>query len=137
MKVNTLVNNMIAMAGIASLGLATIVSGCASIVNGNQQSVSVSTGATSGASCVLENNKGTWYIPSTPGSVVVHRSYENLNIECKKKGFTKTRKSVSSSTKAMAFGNIFVAPIIGSAVDVASGAAYDYPQEIHVPIERA
>lgn len=114
-----------------------ILTGCASIVSGHQQSISVTTDPVQGANCTLENNKGTWYVPSTPGSVTINRSYENLNVECKKKGFPKAHKSIASSTKAMAFGNIFVAPVVGTAVDVATGAAYDYPQEIRVPIEAA
>jgi hypothetical protein len=114
-----------------------IVTGCASIVSGHQQSVSVSTQPVKGATCSLKNNKGTWYVPATPGTVVVNRSYEDLNIECEKKGYSKSHKAVSSSTKAMAFGNVLFGGVIGGAVDVASGAAYDYPQEIRIPFERA
>lgn len=43
--------------------------GCASIVNGHNQSVSVEAksdaGAISGANCKLTNNKGTWFV-TTP-----------------------------------------------------------------------
>ena len=116
------------------------LTGCASIVSGNQQSVFISTDPVQGARCTLENNKGKWDIPSTPGNVKINRSYESLNIECKKKGFGKAHKAVSSSTKPMAFGNILLAgPLapIGGAIDVTSGAAYDYPSEIHLPIEKA
>lgn len=40
--------------------------------------------------------------------------------------------SVKSSTKAMAFGNIIFGGVIGAGVDVATGAAYDYPTMITV-----
>jgi hypothetical protein len=40
--------------------------------------------------------------------------------------------SVKSSTKAMAFGNILFGGVIGAGVDVATGAAYDYPTLITV-----
>ena len=73
--------------------VAGAVTGCASIVSGHQQSVSVSTNPVTGANCTLENNKGRWYVPSTPGSVTVHRSFEDLQIECKKKGFPKAQKN--------------------------------------------
>ena len=53
----------------------TSLTSCASIVNGNQQSVTVKTGKIKDAACALSNNKGTWYINNTPGSVTVHRSY--------------------------------------------------------------
>ncbi|HVY52976.1 MAG TPA: hypothetical protein VHA13_00465 [Gammaproteobacteria bacterium] len=114
--------------------------GCASIVSGHQQSVSVNTDPVKGANCKLENNKGTWYISSTPGSVTINRSYGNLNVECQKKGYAKISKSVPSSTKTITFGNAFLGLVggpVGGAVDVATGAAYDYPQEIIMPIGRA
>jgi uncharacterized protein YceK len=117
--------------------VAGMATGCASIVSGHTQSVSVSTDPVKNATCTLENNKGTWYVPSTPGSVTVNRSFENLSVECKKQGYPKSHKSIASSTKALVAGNILFGGIIGGGVDVATGAAYDYPQEIRVPIERA
>lgn len=113
-----------------------MASGCASIVNGTQQSVSVRTGNVRGASCELSNNKGTWYISNTPGSVVVHRSFQDLDITCEKKGYHSAEKKIGSSTKAMAFGNVLFGGVIGAGVDVANGAAYDYPTEINLPLTK-
>ena len=115
----------------------TSLAGCASIVNGTNQSVSVNTGAVNGATCALENSKGKWYIPNTPGSVVVNRSFSDLAVNCSKKGFRPTYKQVASKTKAMAFGNIVFGGVIGAGVDIADGAAYDYPTDINVPLQRA
>lgn len=110
--------------------------GCASIVSGTNQSVSLETRskegqAVMGANCKLSNNKGTWYVTS-PGSVVVNRSYEDLLIDCEKENQQPGLASVKSSTKAMAFGNILFGGVIGAGVDIASGAAYDYPTMITV-----
>jgi hypothetical protein len=116
---------------------ALLMTGCASIVNGQNQSVSVSTTPAYGATCTLENNKGKWYIPSTPGSVTIHRSYNDLKINCEKKGYRRTLKTVASSTKGMAFGNVVFGGVIGAGVDMANGSAYDYPTDISVPLERA
>lgn len=116
---------------------ATILgSGCASIVSGQNQSVSVETRSKQGeavmsANCKLSNNKGTWFVTS-PGSVTVRRSYEDLLINCEKTNQEPGLASVKSSTKAMAFGNIIFGGVIGAGVDVASGAAYDYPTMITV-----
>jgi hypothetical protein len=112
------------------------MTGCASIVSGTKQPVSVTTHPIAGATCQLENNKGTWYIPATPGSVVVHRSYHDLKISCKKKGYKQAIKNVTSSTKGMAFGNVLFGGFVGAGVDVANGAAYDYPNEIHLPLNK-
>ena len=110
-----------------------LFTGCASIVSGNNQSLSVNTqdkGAdVSGAKCSLINDKGTWYLTS-PGSVTVRRSYQDLAVDCKLDGVDAGLASVKSSTKAMAFGNILFGGIIGVGVDTATGAAYDYPELI-------
>lgn len=114
--------------------LLIVLTSCASIVNGTQQSVSVSTGNVAGATCELENNKGKWFIPNTPGSVTVHRSYNDLVVVCKKKNYRNAVKHVTSSTKPMAFGNVVFGGVIGAGVDMANGSAYDYPVNIHVPM---
>ncbi len=64
---------------IAVLSLTLLASGCASIVTGHNQSVSVETRskqseAIASANCKLTNDKGTWFVTS-PGSVSVRRSY--------------------------------------------------------------
>jgi uncharacterized protein YceK len=112
-----------------------LTSGCASIVNGTNQSLSVetrkSTAPVAGASCKLSNNKGTWYVTS-PGSTTVHRSYEDLAVQCELDGTDPGFASVKSSTKAMAFGNIIFGGVIGAGVDIANGSAYDYPPLITI-----
>lgn len=117
--------------------VATQIVGCASIVNGQNQSVSVETrtdaGSLAGAQCQLSNNKGTWYV-TTPGSATVHRSFEDLSVRCDKDAHEPGMASVKSSTKAMAFGNIIFGGIIGAGVDMSTGAAYDYPTLISVPM---
>jgi len=112
----------------------SLLTGCASIVNGTNQSVSVHTGSIQGARCELANDKGKWYVNQTPGSVVVHRSYNDLTIHCQKKGLRNSFKQVASKTKGMAFGNVVFGGVIGAGVDMANGSAYDYPTEIFVPM---
>lgn len=113
-----------------------LLEGCASIVSGTNQSVSVETPGCPGASCKLTNDKGTWYVANTPGSVTVHRAYGDLTVVCEKSGKNSDGVgAVSSSTKGMAFGNILFGGIIGAGVDVGTGAAYDYPSNITVPMD--
>src|SRR5690606_34533696 len=113
--------------------------GCASITTGQNQSLSVETHAdgkpVAGASCKLENDKGIWYATS-PGTAVVRRSYNDINVRCEKSGHEPGVTAAKSSTKAMAFGNILFGGIIGAAVDAGSGAAYDYPSIIAVDLGR-
>jgi uncharacterized protein YceK len=118
----------------AMLVAGTILTGCASIVNGTHQSVSVHTGTIPGATCELENNKGKWFVNQTPGSVTVQRSYKDLVITCQKRNHRNALTRVASKTKGMAFGNIVFGGVIGAGVDMANGAAYDYPVDINVPM---
>lgn len=122
-----------------ALALCALSTGCASITTGQNQSLSVETRAdgkpVAGASCKLENDKGTWYATS-PGTAVVRRSYDDLSVRCEKSGHEPGVTAAKSSTKAMAFGNILFGGIIGAAVDAGSGAAYDYPSIIAVELGR-
>jgi len=110
-------------------------SGCASIVNGTNQPLSIETrmkGASlAGANCKLVNDKGTWFV-TTPGSVTVHRSFADLSVQCDKDGVQPGISSIKSSTKGMAFGNILFGGVIGAGVDMANGSAYDYPALIQI-----
>lgn len=115
----------------AALCVATItLSGCASIVSGTTQIVSVETlaptGPIAGATCKLENEKGVFYV-TTPGTVSVRRAYGNMSVKCDKPGMPSGIASIKSSTKGMMAGNIVFGGFIGAGVDAASGAAYDYP----------
>jgi hypothetical protein len=125
--------NFITLAiGVASLAL----SGCASIVSGANQSVSVVAksdgGDVVGAKCSLTNDKGQSFA-TTPGSVTVHRSYGAMVVDCKTDTSAGSAQ-VKSSTKGMAFGNILFGGVIGAGVDVATGAAYDHPELITVAL---
>jgi len=119
----------------SAIACATVLSGCASIVDGSNQVLSIQTTLGSydvaGASCKLDNNKGEWYV-KTPGAVTVHRSYDPLNVRCEKDGVGPGITTAQSSTKGMAYGNILAGGIIGAAVDMGTGAAYDYPALITV-----
>lgn len=111
------------------------ITGCASIVSGSSQVVSVETRdedrPVPGARCKLANSKGTYYV-TTPGTVTISRAYGDLSVRCDKEDMEAGLATVKSTTKAMAFGNILFGGAIGVAVDTASGAAYDYPELIMV-----
>jgi hypothetical protein len=118
--------------------MAVAATGCASIVSGTNQPVTIETHQPdgqqiAGANCKLSNNKGTWFL-TTPGSTTISRSFEDLAVLCEKESEPSGMLMVKSSTKAMAFGNILFGGLIGVGVDVATGAAYDYPAVVRVPM---
>lgn len=120
---------------IATVFVASIFSGCASITTGHNQSVSVETPSCLAATCKLTNDKGTWFVNSTPGSVTVNRAYGDMTVACEKGEAKSVPARFKSSTKGMAFGNIILGGVIGVGVDVATGAAYDYPAILSVDLK--
>jgi hypothetical protein len=120
-----------AIAAMAVLGVA--VSGCATIVDGTKQSVSVSTTPVQGAECTLTNSEGTWFVTS-PGSVEVHKTKNDMNVTCKKDGYQPGNQVAVSNFGGATFGNIVAGGIIGAGIDAASGANYYYTTPIVVPL---
>jgi len=115
-----------------SMGVSlTLLTGCSTFVSGTHQSVAVDTVPFEGANCTLTNDKGAWKV-TTPGTVVVHRSYGDMVVDCYKKYHKKAELVVSSKTKGMLFGNAVFGGLLGGAVDAGDGAAYDYPNRIIV-----
>lgn len=128
---------------LSLIAIFNLLFGCASIVSGVHQSVSVDTGHVTGAICSLENDKGKWYVNQTPVSVMVHRSSKDLLITCEKKGYGITTQKFTSKTKALVWGNliffpfyIIIGPIIGASTDIVDGAAYDYPTNMSLAMKR-
>lgn len=109
--------------------------GCASVTTGGMQVVSVKTVSPTTeeveANCELRNDKGQWNMIS-PGAASVRQSYQALSVSCRSDTHGPGSTSVSSSTKGMAYGNILAGGLIGATIDIASGAAYDYPSLITV-----
>ena len=110
----------------------SFLTGCASISESKNQSMSVSTGDVTGAMCTLSNSKGTYYVNSTPGSVMVRNACDQLTVTCKKDGYVPANPaagSIQDKSKGMAWGNILFGGIIGIAVDRNTGAGCNYPQQ--------
>lgn len=120
---------------LQALAVASLVGGCASIVGGQNQSISVVTPDCPGAACRISNDKGRWYVAATPASIGVNRSFADLVVNCSKGSAPPVTQAFPSSTKGLAYGNILLGGVIGAGVDVVNGAAYDYPIEVSVPLD--
>lgn len=110
----------------------SFLTGCASITESKNQSMSVSTSDVTGAMCTLSNSKGSYYVNSTPGSVMVRNACDQLTVTCKKDGYVPANPaagSIQDKSKGMAWGNILFGGIIGIAVDRNTGAGCTYPQQ--------
>lgn len=115
------------IAAIAAVGL----SGCATIVQGSTQSMSVNTKPEDGAKCELKNSQGTWYV-TTPGSVTVHKTKTDLEISCSKEGVGKGSVTAKAKFGGTTFGNVLAGGLVGVAVDAASGANFYYDTPVTI-----
>lgn len=120
-----------ALAALAALGVA--LSGCASIVKGDHQSIQITTPPTTGATCTLTNKRGTWTTTS-PEPVTVDRSKTDMNVNCTKPGWNDAHAVIPSDFEGWTLGNIIFGGIIGVGVDAATGAMHDYPNAFQVPM---
>ena len=119
----------------AALAL-SLAQGCATITSSEMQPLSLTTEAADGAqlekaSCTLRNDKGSWTVQS-PGFVPVHRSAEDLLVECSKEGHADGVLRAVSRAAAGMFGNIIFGGVIGAVIDHSRGTGYDYPSKLPV-----
>ena len=120
------------------LGMAVManLTGCATIVGGTHEKISIATPPTTNAACLLSNDKGKWIIANTPGQVKVHRSIKPLVVSCHKPGYHSNTMTVASDMKAMVAGNVVFGGFIGAGMDAVDGAAFSYPKNIDVPLRK-
>jgi hypothetical protein len=122
-----------------SLALAIAVSalvlpGCATIVKGTSQPLTISTDPP-GAKCVL-NRDGMQIgvVDPTPGTVEIGKVHRPIAVDCKKVGYEDANDRVQSRFQTVALGNILLGGIIGFGVDAMSGAMYEYPSGVTVAL---
>lgn len=104
------------------------LSGCASVLTGDVQSVRVSVSCKDQeirTYCTISNNTGRWSV-LTPANITVGKSAQPLSISCRGLlGTTKWRMD-SSPNIAMA-GNIVFGGVVGAVVDHGTARGYGYP----------
>ena len=110
----------------------TLLSACATIVNGGSQTVTLST-TPPGAACTVDRmGARVGAVAQTPGSLRVEKSKNNLMVTCSKPGFQTATVTKPPSFGRETFGNIVAGGVIGAVVDAASGANYRYPGDIRL-----
>ena len=108
------------------------LTGCASIIDEETQIVNVDTPCCPGAECILENDNGKFIVKSTPETVTIHKSSEDLMVPCSKDGHSHAETFESSANAAM-WGNLIFGGIIGAVID-RQDAGFDYEAIIANPL---
>lgn len=112
----------------------TLLSACATIVNGSSQTVTLST-TPPAATCTVDRvGARIGAVALTPGSVRLDKSKNDLSVTCSKPGFQTATVTKAPSFGGATFGNILLGGVVGVVVDAASGANYEYPADIRLEL---
>lgn len=128
--------NKIQISAVATL--IAMGSGCATVIEGGDQVINVSTTGCEehGAmQCVAKNDDGSSVL-TAPASVSVDKDMDSLVITCNSKnGEANGEVIVHSSYEAWNAGNILIGGLIGVGVDAVTGAMWKYPSAVVVPMK--
>jgi hypothetical protein len=110
------------------------LTGCATIVKGHSQEITLQTTPPGAACNLMRSGKAVGAVNPTPGSVTVEKSKTEIAISCKKDGYFDADGKVASKFHPMTFGNILFGGIIGIGVDAASGAMTEYESSVAITL---
>ena len=112
-----------------------LLSGCASIMEGSDQTINVNTTGCEQLGpmrCNVTNSEGSSVL-TAPASVSVEKASGPLTISCASPDRSATGlRRIQSSYESMNAGNILAGGIIGMGVDAATGAMWKYPSSVNV-----
>ena len=118
------------ISALIALSLAWTTTGCATIVHGNRQTVTINS-EPAGASVKIDGLKG-----KTPFSASLARNNDYV-VSIKKEGYKEEQVQITKSFSGLSIiGNLFFL-LIGVVIDFASGSAYNLnPTKIDVELEK-
>ena len=114
-------------------------SGCATIISGQHQNIQVLSEPIGANACAYIGSDLRNIIKTeqtqcvvTPGTFKLRRD-DNQIIQIDKEGFHKEYINLTSGWNGVILGNVVVGGIVGGAIDIGTGAAYQlYPNKINV-----
>ena len=113
---------------------ALLTSGCATIVKGSSQGVTVKTDPPSASCEFSKQGKTVGVVNPTPGTVQLGKGASALDVICKKPGYLDASAKLSSSFQGWTLGNAILGGIVGIVIDAGSGAMHEYQPEISLKL---
>ena len=111
-----------------------LLSGCSTIIEGSTQTVNISTGMDKQIHAVITSSGGTMPV-ILPQALAVNKSSNDLVINIKDGNCVLPSTTiVKSHLNPWFWGNIIFGGVIGSTTDSASGAAWEYDNNILVNV---
>ncbi len=111
---------------------AAALSGCATMIDGSNQYITIKSGPVHYSHCVL-SRPGEQFNVTTPGSIHIEKSEDDLNVRCSRPGYADAVATIPSDVNLWTFGNIVTAGLT-TVVDAWTGAMFEYPSEFNIPM---
>jgi len=117
---------------IVTLCCSIFLLGCATVIEGESQDVTINT-TPSGANCtIVRNGTSLGVVPSTPGSLRVEKTKDDISIKCIKHGYGEATYIDKSGYPEYNWAYILVGGPIGWGFDSATGADNQYVSPISI-----
>jgi hypothetical protein len=114
--------------------LALSLGGCATIINGPSQEVTVNTNP-SGADCALDRHGETIArVNPTPASATIDKTKYDITVVCRKAGFQEATYVDKSGIAGAVWGNFGLGGLIGWGVDSATGSDNHYDSPVNITL---
>ena len=117
---------------ISLLLLPLVMQGCASVLTGDTQAVTVTVtckGQNYPTYCVAKNSKGSWHF-NTPQTRVVKRDSSPLKIICHSPSIGDYGVYQYPGLNPASLGNVLAGGLVGTAVDTSNNSVWIYPNNI-------
>lgn len=111
-----------------------LLSGCATVVKGRTQNLTVATDPPAAACELHRKGKLIGAVSPTPGNIQVDKSSADIDLSCTKPNYLKSETKVSSSFQSWTLGNAILGGLVGVVVDAGSGAAHEYQSTLTVKL---
>ena len=120
---------------LAITAISVALSGCASVIEGTNQLITVNTNPPE-ATCTLnrEPEGVIGQISPTPAGVTIKKTKYDITVKCNKAGYQEATYINHSGAAGATFGNIILGGGIGWAIDSASGADNKYESPVNITL---
>ena len=116
------------------IGVGLLGQGCASIISGTTQDVTLDTNP-HGAACEFKREGATIAtIAKTPQKIEIDKTKHDIHVTCHKEGYEEATAVLESGVESATLGNIILGGGIGWAIDSAAGADNKYPEYLTLPL---
>jgi uncharacterized protein DUF3108 len=116
----------------AVLIVSALLAGCATVVEGTSQSIAVNTEPLGAACRFSQGGQMIGSITNTPGSLVIRKKYEGIDVTCEKPGYQNATAHLRADFAAATVGNVLVGGIVGVILDASTAAAVKYDSSVRL-----